>query len=427
MADVDRTDGNDAARLRSIRIGHVVPSFYPASSYGGPITSLYDLCRAQLAAGRLVRVLTSDAAGEGGGSKRLVGLSGRLACDFGVPTFYGRVAFLEDVSPELLTRLPAFVGWADVVHVTGLFSATSLAGVLAATCLPGRRRPCVLSPRGSLLPWALRKNGPRKRLFLRAAAPLLRRVDGWHATSEEEAAAIRALCAQGVVGQNAAVAVVPNGVGVSSDADIPPKKRSREAALVAPRIVVLGRVHPVKNLELAIAALAELKKRAPGAVLLIVGPERPPSGNGDDYGVRLRAQAAELGVSSSVQFVGLKVGEEKQRLLREADALWLTSHMESFGNVVLEALAAGTPVVAAQTTPWQLLEELHGGRWVPPTATAFCEATLSILAEPNDATEQAAAAGRCLEIVKQRFAWPRVERAMCDLYDEALRRWSAIL
>jgi hypothetical protein len=46
-----------------MRVLHVSPSFYPALMYGGPVMALYQLCLSQLAAGHLVTVLTSDAAG----------------------------------------------------------------------------------------------------------------------------------------------------------------------------------------------------------------------------------------------------------------------------------------------------------------------------------------------------------------------------
>ena len=80
------------------RILHLSPSFHPAYQYGGPVAALYDLCRAQLDAGLLVRVLTSDADGPG---RRLYGVGGRLCDDYGVPTFYGRVRLGEDIALEL--------------------------------------------------------------------------------------------------------------------------------------------------------------------------------------------------------------------------------------------------------------------------------------------------------------------------------------
>jgi glycosyltransferase involved in cell wall biosynthesis len=387
------------------RVLHVTPSFFPATRYGGPVVALYDLCRAQLHAGLKVRVLTSDAAGK---KDRLAARSGGgLSTDYGVPTLYGRTLLGEDIAPELLWAIFREVAWADLVHVTGLWSPTSLLGILGAV---GRRRPCVVSPRGTLLPWALRRNEGRKRLSLRLLGGLLRRVVGWHATSPEEAAAIRGT--PGLVGSSATVAVVPNGVAVPSLH--PPFFAS---PVDAPIIMTLGRLHPVKNLELALDAFSLLRRSLPRATLRIVGPlDQQPR-----YVAMLRDKVAALALGEAVQFPGEVVGEAKLAALRGASLLWLCSHMESFGNVVLEALAAGTPVVAAQTTPWHELSQLGGGRCVPATAEAFVEASRALL--PAQATEplREGVARRCQAVVRERFSFPAVESQMRALYEQALR------
>lgn len=377
------------------RILHVSPSFFPAHRYGGPIIALHELCRAQVAAGLDVKVLTSDAAGDG---ERLPGLGGRWTCAPGLPTFYARVALGEDIAPELAASLPALVRWADLIHVTGVWNVTSQLGVLGA--LLGRR-PCVLWPNGALLPWAMGQGNRHKRLALRLLMPLLRRVSGWHATSDEEAAALRQL---GIVGKRAVVRAIPNGVTVGQLGPPGPMPAG------APRVVVLGRIHPVKNLELAIESLAALRVQ-PGfeqATLALAGPESATEG----YGESLRALARARGVEAAVTFPGLLTGEAKGRLLGEADVLWLCSHMESFGNVVAEALAAGTPVVAANTTPWRLLDELGCGRFVAPTPAAFVAATRE-LAAPG---LRPLLAERCQAAAASRFAWPRIEAEVRALY-----------
>lgn len=385
------------------RVLHVTPSFFPATRYGGPAVALYDLCRAQQAAGLDVRVLTSDAAGK---QPRLSELSGRFVTDYGVPTLYARATIGEDIAPALVPALLRELAWADIVHVTGLWSPTSLLGITAAIGTLGRRLPCVVSPRGTLLPWALKRGSSHKQLALRLLAPLLRRVAGWHATSEEEAMAIKSLDAPRIVGDKSTVAVVPNGV------DVP----VLSAPLVGdPVIVALGRVHPVKNLELALETLALLRRNETRATLRIIGSsdEQP------QYGQLLRDKAATLGLTDCVQFTGELVGEAKQVALREASVLWLCSHMESFGNVVLEALAVGTPVVAAQTTPWHSLDKLGGGRCVPATPEDFVNATRALLAEQSSATLRAEVARRCQAVVRERYSFAAVESRMRSLYEQA--------
>lgn len=397
-----------------MRLLHVSPSFYPAHLYGGPVVSLHRLACAQARRpGLEVRVLTSDANGPG---RRLQGLGGRWVEEHGVPTYYARATARQDFSLELCARLPACARWADVLHVTAVFSPTSMAALLTGL---GTGRTVVISPRGSLLPWAIEQGGPRKRAVLAALTPLLRRVAGWHATSEDEAESLQRLR---LPGPRAQVRVVENGVDMDMG---PPRAVSATAdrgALLSrllrpgegPVLTVLGRIDPVKGIDLAITALRLLRQRHPGAVLVVAGPDR------DGHGPPLRALAERLGLAHAVRFPGLVVDEDKAGLLAGSDLLWLCSRMESFGNVVLEALAAGTPVVAVQTTPWRWLEEAAVGRFVPPAPEALAEASGALLAQGGAAWQ--ALRARCQEQVAARFSWPAIAARMSDLYEASLQR-----
>lgn len=418
-----------------LQLLHVTPSYFPAHRYGGPSASLHALALAQQAAGVQVRVLTSNAAG-GGQGETLPLPTGRYVTPHDVPTFYGAVRLGEDISAQLLAELPRSAAWAQLVHVTALWSPTSLAA-LSYALLPhpsrlGTRlragrplppyRPVVLSPRGALLPWAMAQRAERKTAVLRVLRPLLRRVAGWHATSQAEAEAITRLR---LLGPQAELSVVGNGVNLPVLDAVPDVVTQdllrRIDALPAPHVLALGRIHPVKNLELAVAALVRLR-RLPGceqATLLLAGPERV----GDPYGDTLRAQAAAAGVSDAVQFLGLVSGPSKDALLARADLLWLPSHMESFGNVVVEALAAGTPVLAANSTPWQELEAQRVGRCLPAEPEAFAQATAQLLRlYPRESFRE-----RCRTVAAERYSWYGVQAQLQCLYDTVLARHADLL
>lgn len=383
-----------------MRLLHVVPSYYPAHVYGGPIVSLHRLACAQVQQGLDVRVLTSNANGPG---RRLPGLAGRWVTEHGVPTRYCAVLAGNDTSAELAQKLPGLLRWAELCHVTAVFSPTSLLGLLGTPL-----RPLVLSPRGSLLPWALGQGRGRKRRVLQLLGPLLRRVAGWHATSADEAASIRALLGEAPV----PIHVIENGVDAEEVREVPLPDPSLGGVIApgeGPVMIVMGRIDPVKGLDLALLALRELRQRHPRAVLLLVGPDR------DGHGVGVRRDAERLGLSDAVRFTGLLTGEDKRRALARGAVLWLCSKMESFGNVVIEALAVGTPVVAVQTTPWAWLEQAGVGRWVSREAAAIAAATVELLAEPDPL----ARSRRCREAVARRFTWPEIARRMGALYAEA--------
>jgi glycosyltransferase involved in cell wall biosynthesis len=69
-------------------------------------------------------------------------------------------------------------------------------------------------------------------------------------------------------------------------------------------------------------------------------------------------------LASKVIFKGYVEGEKKEKLLANAKALFLPSISENFGNIIVEALAQGTPVVASLGSPWEVLEKEKSGFWI---------------------------------------------------------------
>lgn len=105
-----------------------------------------------------------------------------------------------------------------------------------------------------------------------------------------------------------------------------------------PVVAAAGRLANVKNYPLLIAAIAELAPKTPVHVWILgEGPEQP----------RLEALARERGVASLVRFLGFQ--SNPWRFIARADAFALTSVYEGFGNVLIEAMACGTPIVATSS------------------------------------------------------------------------------
>jgi glycosyltransferase involved in cell wall biosynthesis len=105
-----------------------------------------------------------------------------------------------------------------------------------------------------------------------------------------------------------------------------------------PVVAAAGRLANVKNYPLLIAALAELAPQLPFYIWILgEGPER----------ARLEAMAAERGVGSSIRFLGFQ--QNPWRFIARADVFALTSAYEGFGNVLIEAMACGTPVIATRS------------------------------------------------------------------------------
>jgi D-inositol-3-phosphate glycosyltransferase len=120
-------------------------------------------------------------------------------------------------------------------------------------------------------------------------------------------------------------------------------------------LLFVGRIQPLKGLDVAVATLAGLDD--PTAVLVAVGG---PSGvDGPTELGRVQALATELGVADRVRFVPPQPHHMLSTYYRAANVTIVPSRSESFGLVALESAACGTPVVAAAVGGLRTLVE-HG-------------------------------------------------------------------
>lgn len=138
--------------------------------------------------------------------------------------------------------------------------------------------------------------------------------------------------------------------------ELPPREELRlRHGFTGPTLVFAGRLAAQKSLEDGLDALAQ----APAARLIIVGdgPRRE----------RLAAQATALGLDGRVRFLGTRPRREVLELMRAADAALLPSAWENFPHAAVEALAAGTPVIASRAggVP-EIVEDGVNGLLVPP-------------------------------------------------------------
>ena len=141
------------------------------------------------------------------------------------------------------------------------------------------------------------------------------------------------------------VRVIPNGVDPELFRPLPRGAARRALGLPesGPLVVSVGALSPRKGFHLLVEAAARLADRFPDLRLAIVGG----AGGEGDMGAELAAQAARLGVAERVAFPGAVRREDLAAWYSAADLFVLASAHEGCPNVVLEALACGTPVVAS--------------------------------------------------------------------------------
>ncbi len=173
-----------------------------------------------------------------------------------------------------------------------------------------------------------------------------------------------------------------------------------------PVICFIGRIVMEKGLDVFAETMDALHRRGVPARVLVIGdgPAR---------------QWFETRLGADATFVGFQRGNDLARAIASSDMLLNPSVTETFGNVTLEAMACGLPVVAARATgSLSLVEDNVTGRLVRPGANEHFAAALQLYCENREARAAAGAAGRS---VSERYSWDAVNRSLVDGYLRVIR------
>ncbi len=336
-----------------VRVSLIIPSFYPAVVYGGPIFSTLHTCKELASLGVDIKVSTTNANGH---TKLDVEANRFLEIEENLKVKYYNETIIRKFSTSLFFGVWQDIRDSDVCHIQSIFSTPTPIALFWCWIF---RKPVLLSPRGSLGSWCLASGNRFKKLWLKLLiSPFTKRVI-WHATSEQEKIEIQKIY------PNAKIEVIPNGIDLSEFENIYVEK-------VPQKIVSMGRLHHVKGFDILIEAFGILKKEFPNATLHIAG---------QDEGERkkLQNQIDALGLQDSIFLAGEIKEKEKVEFLASGEVFALASHNENFGLVYAEALASGTPIVASQNTPWEDVEKVGCGKWVQNTPQKFAKAMSEVL------------------------------------------------
>jgi glycosyltransferase involved in cell wall biosynthesis len=308
-----------------LRLLHVIPSYYPAVRYGGPIRSVHALGAALVRRGHQVSVYTTNIDGDGDLD---VPLGTPVDMD-GVLVHYFPVGAIRRLcwSPALARQLRRSVADFDLVHLHSVFLWPTYSAARAAR---RARVPYIMSPRGMLVRDVIRA---KSRFAKSAWIELVERrslseAARVHVTAEIEEAEAKAL---GLTLPE--TFCVPNGVSWPSHH--PALDAGPFAHIPRPYALFLSRVNRKKGLDRLIRAW----KWVPQLALIIAG--------NDDEGIlpELVALARSEGVADRLTFLGPVSDEHKWALYENAQMFILPSYSENFGNVVAEAMAMACPVV----------------------------------------------------------------------------------
>jgi glycosyltransferase involved in cell wall biosynthesis len=220
----------------------------------------------------------------------------------------------------------------------------------------------IWSPHGELFNSAI-NNNKIKYVYIKLLKLLFAKSVIFHATSEEEKEII-----QQYFGHNTKVIVIPNYMEL-------PEKEERNSN--DKYLLYVGRIVPIKALDNLVIGLKKSELFVKSDYKLLLAGYN----SGEYYGSLIKL-IVDNGLSEKVIFLGNITGREKNKLYANAYFTFLVSHSENFGNVVVESLAQGTPVVASQGTPWQSLVQNNSGYWIENDAESIAKCVDNIIQLP---------------------------------------------
>lgn len=310
-------------------------------------------------------------------------------------------------SPGLARALTRSVAEADLVTIHSINLFPQFAAYWAA-----RRAgtPYIVTPHGALDPW-LRQNSSQAKAINNALwqRRMLTEASAIHFTTEEERDLARDLT------DPAPTYVVPNGI------DDLWLQQSGSATAFRDRwlggdpgaiVLFVGRISRKKGIDLLIRGFAAGCGEH-DATLVIAGPDD------EELTPELRRVAASAGVHKRVRFIGPVYGADHRDALAAATVWALTSHTENFGNAVLEAMAAGCPVIVS--TEVNLAAQIEAARAGVITRCDHAEIGATIAGLLGDADRRRQLSERAADFART-FDWRVVAPKLVSMFEEVAHR-----
>lgn len=381
----------------SLRVLQIVPHYPPAHRFGGVPQVAHALSRALISAGHDVRVCTTNLVDR----TKYLPASGESGEELdGVTVFRDAVPFLRywGFSPAMYRRLVCEVPSADVVLIHFHYQFASVVGGWLASRFG---RPYVVFTHGSLHDKALaRRRGWLKRAYVAALERQnFRQALFVACQSDEERAHSR------IPGS---VRVIPNGVTLDTAA-LPSRgtfRRARGLEEADPLFLFLGRLDSGKGLDVLVPAFRRLADRRSSARLVIAGADER------GYRAQLQRLVDAEALSEAVVMTGLLDEAEKRAALADADAFVLPSRHEGMSVAMLEAMAAGVPMVVTESVGLaSKLRSQQCARVVPCTVDALASALADVVENKRASQDMAQ---RARSLVEARYSWDTIARGLLD-------------
>jgi len=387
-----------------LRVVHITESI--TASAGGTSTAFVELIealRTQSASGLELRAISQTLPPDDAARKWIAGHEPNL-WHFTGPRGRHLAGTLASDARRLIDEFKP-----HILHLHGLWCQDL---VSVARHALGRGIATCYHPHGMLVHAALRRSVLKKAIFRRMGlAGVLAKADAVVFATDGE----RVTSDLSMFSHDVQTSVIPLAVNVEIPENARPALAEAGRARLGlaadePALVFMGRLHPVKRVELTIDAFAKARQSVPGLKLILVG-------DGDaSYVESLRVRAAALGVGllDAITFAGWLSGDAKWQALAAADALIINSEFENFCYALVEALIVQTPVIMTDNLAMAPAAQNAGAGFMATSDPDALAAAITRLLAIS--TDRASMGARGRAWVEASFSRPAVGAALVRLY-----------
>jgi len=392
----------------------VVPSYYPAFQFGGPIASVHNLNKSFIQKGIDITVYTTNV----GLEDKVIANKEVLIDDVKV-TYFSFFKFFEFLGPTgwqfsislskaLKKNLPNF----DLVYISAVWNYPT---AVASYYCRKYNKPYIIAPRGIFYPYTFNKKAWKKWPYYKLITKRdLEGAAAIHYTSIDEFKKGHSFL--GI--KNNKTFIIPNGLDLSEFDNLPAKKvlRDKYPILKDKKVVLfLGRLDWKKGLDVLAKAYGNIIKQRNDVYLLIVG-DGP-----DSFKNKVKQWFKNEGVfgEEKINFTGMLTGKDKLEALSGSDIFVLPSYSENFGMAIVEAMACGLPVITTNTVGvHNEITETNGGLIIPSgDALRLSEAIIKII-NNKELAKEISDNGR--ELTRERFDFNKVADKMIKKFKEII-------
>lgn len=384
-----------------MKILQIIPYFYPAWVYGGPVQVAYNLSKQLIKRGHEVTVYTTDSLGKDSRQRVKV-----LDVD-GIRVYYfanlsNSLAWNHKIffAPRMILQLSKEIRTFDIIH---LHDYRTFQNIIAYHYATKNHVPYILHAHGSI-PRIIKKQGLKGVYDCFFGYKLLRHASKLIAVSKEEAEHFKQM---GV--DDKKISIVYNGMDIKSFENLPRYGGFKEKHNINGKLILyLGRINKTKGLDFVINAFSETVKKI-DATLVITGPD-------DGYKAELEKLIANLNLNSKVKFTGYINEQDKISAYVDANLFVHTVlYMGGVGITPLEAILCNIPVIVTDECG-ELVKEANCGYLVKYGDRAGLKEKMKWVIENPEEGKEMVERGK--KYIYENLTWDKTAEKIENLYRE---------